>query len=67
MCVGAGARENTCKTLKFVFGGWSDAVIDVGHSNEVRAQVAPHFRLCRMITAFLSEAAKKTCFPFGSP
>lgn len=36
-------RENTCKTLKFVFRRWSDAVIDAGHSNKVTAEVAPHF------------------------
>lgn len=24
-------RENTCKTLKVVFGRWSDVVIDAGH------------------------------------
>lgn len=37
-------RENTCKTLKFVFGRWSDVVIDAGHSDEVSIEAALHFR-----------------------
>lgn len=36
--------ENTCKTLKFVFGRWSDVVIDAGRSDEVSIEVALHFR-----------------------
>lgn len=30
-------------TLKFVFGRWTDAVIDAGHSDEVSAEVALYF------------------------
>ena len=34
--------EKTLVRLKFVFGRWSDVVIDAGHSDEVSAQVSLH-------------------------
>lgn len=39
-------RKSTSETLKFEFGRWSDAVIDAGLSNDIRAEVALHFLLC---------------------